>query len=905
MSGEWRAENDWMKGVQPIIALLAALPCVLFGVGLPAGASAASDIPKSRLEALDAALTKSASARSAARKRLSVRRLIREGESLLEAHPGAPSRFRLLGTLYRARQQLLGLDGSRTNREALLDICRRLVKAPDEYAEERFDADLLLSQTELARGGATPTRRAAALRSFLERYRGTRAEKRMLQTLTVMTLELGNDTVLADVREAISERFWSDLKMVRFMRDKFGGHVMSAPFRARLKAADGTTAVYPMDRLGRSTVFFFWSKDTEDLDARIAKWNTLAGSASGPKDPAVTHRASPGLLDIISLNLDELPDAGASILRDKGVDWQALHLPGGRKSEIYRTYARWDPMGLHVSPTGCAALLLPGLHKHDYPRRVWSYMQRDEYYLRQLEWLFIGEFLVVDPTAEFDPSAPPELKTGAAGKHKGVLLSRTEASVPADVLREIQACFVAPPLRYRLSREQALENYREAEALCREAIAAHPEAPDLWLVHNRLIVSLMGQWKLTCDGAFLARAGEASRVALELGAPAGTDVVPRLCLARLALREAGNDEVEVIERFVQACGGERKSGAAVAASAYLALDVGSRALHTRYRRVLLDDHDGNPMVWPVAATLLDRFHRYQLFMHPYFRGWSFGRRAARYYRSGTPQDATRVLHAEFRTLAGGTVRFPDKAGKAWNMIYFERQLDEGTKKRVDALRGKGSRGGILGRAAELAEKRDPGELKAWIAFLGGDPDRVAAALDDSLKKWSFIVPDGLRNPVAHRLGIFKSNVAGNIAILRPDGTIAVTCSGLARGSATVLRNALELADEAAVDAALAGGDIETARRIALRWAPAIKASPGAKRPPPGPSQVYLRCRAKVYIAMKKWKLALADVDSLVDRQRRADVGLSLESPDLLEALRLQATVHEKLGIDNGTGREER
>ena len=116
---------------------------------------------------------------------------------------------------------------------------------------------------------------------------------------------------------------------------------------------------------------------------------------------------------------------------------------------------------------------------------------------------------------------------------------------------------------------------------------------------------------------------------------------------------------------------------------------------------------------------------------------------------------------------------------------------------------------------------------------------------------------------------------------------------------------ITLADEAAVDAALAKGDIESARRIALRWAPVVEGAPNAKRPPPGPSQVHLRCRAKVYIAMKKWKLALADVDRLVDRQRRADAGLSLESPDLLEALRLQATVHEKLGIDNGTGREER
>ena len=45
-------------------------------------------------------------------------------------------------------------------------------------------------------------------------------------------------------------------------------------------------------------------------------------------------------------------------------------------------------------------------------------------------------------------------------------------------------------------------------------------------------------------------------------------------------------------------------------------------------------------------------------------------------------------------------------------------------------------------------------------------------------------------------------------------------------------------------------------------------------------------------------LALPDVDRLVDRQRRWDAWMSVESPDLLVALRLQAVVHERLDLDS-------
>ena len=80
--------------------------------------------------------------------------MIREGDSLLRSYPTAPNRYQVLGILFRGRREFLSLDKSAGNREALIETSRQLAGAPDVYAAIRLDADLLLSQTELARQGA-------------------------------------------------------------------------------------------------------------------------------------------------------------------------------------------------------------------------------------------------------------------------------------------------------------------------------------------------------------------------------------------------------------------------------------------------------------------------------------------------------------------------------------------------------------------------------------------------------------------------------------------------------------------------------------------------------------------------------------------------------------------------------
>lgn len=146
-----------------VALVLAALACF----AIPGAAQEAGDlIPQGEIAALQTKLAEAGESASSARKKLALKRVIREGDALLETNLAAPNRFEVLGILFRGRQQLVGLDNSATNRKAFLSTCAKLAAAPDNYAAIRLDADLLLTQAESARQGADSHARADALRPW-------------------------------------------------------------------------------------------------------------------------------------------------------------------------------------------------------------------------------------------------------------------------------------------------------------------------------------------------------------------------------------------------------------------------------------------------------------------------------------------------------------------------------------------------------------------------------------------------------------------------------------------------------------------------------------------------------------------------------------------------------------------
>jgi hypothetical protein len=149
----------------------------LFVLFLPAtGQDQAGLISAKDITELNTKLEKAGESASAARKKLAIRRVIREADALIEKHPTAPNRFEALSFLFRSQQVLVNLDNSATNRKALLATSEKLVAAPNEFAALRLDADLLLTQAKSARKGADSHARADALRPLVARYRDTDVE---------------------------------------------------------------------------------------------------------------------------------------------------------------------------------------------------------------------------------------------------------------------------------------------------------------------------------------------------------------------------------------------------------------------------------------------------------------------------------------------------------------------------------------------------------------------------------------------------------------------------------------------------------------------------------------------------------------------------------------------------------
>ena len=693
----------------------------------------------------------------------------------------------------------------------------------------------------------------------------------------IMALEFGNTKLVNDLRKVVAQRFPGNMDLINFQREKLAGQVFGAPFIGAFERGDGKVVRFPMDFLGTTTVLYCWSKEgdgLEDLKALAVDW----------KKAKVELKAA-GRFQIVSMNMDDLPDAGESILREQGLDWQALKMPGGAENPIYQTYVKRDtPTILIVSPTGYVALYQSGGRSdRTYERRLQSMMAsmwtRPDY-SSQLQSIFAGEFLVMQPDVEFDPAAPPEHKALAPGD--STKLPRTAASVPEDKLRAIQACFVDPPLRYQTPHDQVIANYEKADSLCRAAIAAHPQASDLWIVRNRRITALIGLWKTRGDQEAFAAAVAEAKIVVEGSYTPGTDVVARLCLAREALRAEDADPKAIIKDFIKAAGGEQTSGPARLAASLLALDIGDRLLHDQYRRTFLDKHAEDPTMWTATAFLLERYHRYWMYHPPFTAGWTYGRRQGHFLAIGTPEDAKRTFKTELKTLDGETVKIPESSDGKWTVISF-----------VPTAAGNG----YLQRYATPVAGRPFDDVNLIAAVLDDDADAARKLLGEKKTPDAFptlLVPGGLKNPIVRKLGILAEDTKPNILMLRPDGSIAIALSGLTMSAQKgyVIQNVIELHDEKMVDEALARGDLDEAKRLAFAYAPVEEPTPpGEKKKKPAKISVpHLRSRAKVYLAMGDPKVAYADAEQVYLAVNIAAGYISMRTDELEETEALKATI---------------
>lgn len=884
------AQTRWIHSIAMVFALL----CLM----APAVAVAAQDqqasIPAENIAELRTQLAEATKSSSSARKKLAIRRVIRSGEGLIEEHATAPNRFEVLHVLFGAQQQLIGLDDTTLNRRAFLQTCRALAAAPNTYAALRLDADLLLSQADLAQQGADQRARAEALKPLVDRYEGTEVEAKVIRIAMLMAIEFGDASLIQHLRETLAQRMPGNVEMINFQRDQLAGQVFGAPFVGQFKGADGKTYRLPMDGMGKTTALYFWSKEDdglEQLKLLAEGWKNVQAEIND--DPRVRYQ-------FISFNLDGLPDAGESLLRDAGLDWPALHLPGGTESKIYKTYVRNTPKLLSMTPTGYTAMVMGGATR---PGRTWqrnfqSGLARSwsrPRYASQIQSVLAGEFLVIDPTGPFDPASPPEYKAALSGdSQQPERLTRSAASVPEEKLQAIQACFVKPPLRYKLTLDEVKANYEKADALCRQAIEQHPGANDLWIVRNRRIVALMGLWKATGKREHFDVALQEAQAAMEQGYPKGTDVVARLCLTRQALRTAEDDLPGVIDQFVKTHGEEPVSATTYAVASLLALETADRRLHERYRRLSLDKHANHPMLWNATSFLMDRYQRYWLYHPPFTAGWTYGRRMGYFLSIGTPEDAERTLELELNTLDGESLRIPKASDGKWTIIEF-RPDAEATPH--------------LHRYGTFVNERFTDDVNLFVAVLDDDAaaTRDAAAKQaEELKQrrqttdhyQTLLVPGGMNHPVVQQVGILEEDTRPNIVMIQPDGRIATMLSGLTMSAkANAMQNVIQQHDEHLVDEALARGDLNEAKRLAFTHAPVEQVKPEDAHKHWKPKKLslpHLRARAKVYMAMEDWEAAYEDADVVYLEVKKKAGYISMRTEDLAEMEAMKAAIQSQL-----------
>ena len=397
------------------------------------GIAEESGIPERDIAALEKEITEAGEVASSSRKRRAYKGVVRDAEDLLEDHPSAaPNRYRVLDIVFRSQKRLLAMDNSDENRDSLLETCVKLAGAPDEVADLRLEADLLLSERALSSRNADVKERAEVLQELIARYRDTPGEAKSLMMASQIAPKLEAFDLEIRILRAMQERFADHHGVIEFRRKSLAAGRIEALFRGTFTRADGTSLNFPVDRLGHPCLMVFWTKKTEGFDVALKKMNEY-------------EELYPDRFDFYSFNLDGLPDAGEATLRGLGLNWTALQLPGGKRNQTFRTYGRRDPVSILVNAYGYTLLTPTENYGRGHGGKVNPYMFDDvritsERYLAQLQSLFIGDFLV----------------TGTGVPESGELKTSLGA---------IQNCFTRVPLRYRLMPKEALSNFQKAAQL--------------------------------------------------------------------------------------------------------------------------------------------------------------------------------------------------------------------------------------------------------------------------------------------------------------------------------------------------------------------------------------------------------------------------------------------------------
>jgi len=704
------------------------------GMALLAGAAFAAQaraesVPERQIVKLQEQLAEVEGMESTSAIRRTCKRIVRGAESLLKKHPDAEERFQVMGMIFQARLILYSQKQSDEHVEALVKTAKELAQAPDDQAEFRLGADMLLLQIAMDRT-EDPPEQAMQVARMADRYRDTPAEAESLMAASSLAFNLGHRYLLEAFRNALTQRFSQDRDVTAFLRERFSV-AKPIPFVGVFKRADGKEISFPK---GRRHVVCFWSRDAEDLDKKIEELVEL-------------QKKYKNEFKVYSLNLDELADGGARLLRQRKLDWVPLRLKGGLENPLFRSLGTTKLFaGLVISPLGYGEYVRSRTGHHHRGGAVQAIRSRyaaagEDPRVRALwRYLLSGRFLIAD-------SVLPE-----------------RSSIPQSALGAIQSCLAPRFPRNFPSEMEELKNYRKADALLSAAITKHSSAPDLWVLHSHRIIALMGIWRMTGEVEHLKSAVATAQKLLALPLQPTAKLISNYCIAIAALQQEGTRPDEVIAFFDKQTDGVDASGLTVIASLMLALEGHLPDEYARYRDQLLTRHGNDAAVGWFTSFMLN----------PRVPARLFGPALPDGGKMVAPMPAfNRTFKADLTTIDGQHAAFPDQAAdKMTAVVFLEKPADRTALKRQDDA---------VDYLAKVVRGRPLKDMQLMLIFRAPRPDDVKQRM--TAKKWqcaAVALDDEEWGKLCWHYGVLSADREPGILVLRPDGSVAVALTELAR-----------------------------------------------------------------------------------------------------------------------------
>ena len=709
---------------------------------------------------------KNSSEESSSERRREYKKIVRSAESLIVKNPLSKNRFELLGLIFQSKKEILILKPDVRGQKDLIDTCNKLLSAPDEYAILRFQAEILLNQWSKKTLEKSDFDKLLDIAGMADKYKNTSAELDCAIVCANLAFNLGHQDLLKSLRHTIATKFSDNPKAVAFLKDRFNYKSGSLLFKGKFKYNDGSDIVLPIDKAGHAYLSCFWSNHTRDLKKKLLEIKKL-------------QEKNNFKFDVLSFNLDELPDAGKKTLDLYGLNWKTLHLPDGNQNQLFKSMGSDATWLVRITNANGYVITTPiGSTYRTYGRLT----DLDEYvimtvdkdpYLAMIQSLRIGEFLITNHSKPFNINYPPEINDFSREtnllKEKKIIWNDND--IPSETLKTIQKYFITGSSRYKLSENQVFSNYKKVSALCHEAIKGYPLTQHKWVVLNRHIIALLGLWNLSSEAKYLDEALSYAKIILKSTALLEAQIVAKFCLAKVAIREANSKIDNLIQNFLIGYDPKSLPPSVIAAVTILSLDATSPRVFPKYRELVLDNLLNNTKYAGLSAYLYNKFVISRLFRGNYYSAEVRGRHGFRSWQKHT-ELRNRFFNFKLNNLKGEAIVFPNNNPEKTNVMIFL-----GTPKNDSDQKAHLSQITIIDKLSKDYKLKN---LNLIYTFIETDIIKVKSICTryNLNNEQVAIVPNGINNPHIQELGILLADERPNTFLVNHDKRILWSITGM-------------------------------------------------------------------------------------------------------------------------------